>query len=68
MGSTNIFSTTRSHKVSQVTRLDTKILTNSTKIKKLVPQRGWNLRCLRIFSTVRGKPFSRQKMVLCSAP
>jgi len=37
-------------------------------IKKLVPQRGWNVGKLCACSTVTGWPDSKAKTVLCSAP
>ena len=35
-----------------------KMLMIMTRIIKLVPQRGWNRLCLRMFSTVSGRPAS----------
>ena len=39
-----------------------------TVIRKLVPQRGWNVVYACAFFTVSGSLFSKAKTVLCSAP
>ena len=52
------FSSIRMAGLSQLIKEPTMMEINTTRNKKLVPHLGWNRRCGRIFSTVRGSPAS----------
>ena len=57
-GRSSSLNTTRSPVLDQGSTLYRNTLTMTTRIKKLVPQRGWNRVYLRTFSTVSGSPAS----------
>ena len=57
-GRSSSLNTTRRLVLDQGSTLYRNTLTMTTKIKKLVPHRGWKRVYLRTFSTVRGSPAS----------
>src|SRR6266700_4356169 len=58
----------RAKNVCTGTSMYTKIEIIITVIRKLVPQRGWNVGYFCTADVLSGSPFSKAKTVLCSAP